>query len=194
MSQEFEERATRRPLAQRPLAKHTSAFIVAALGLVVGCGPIAFRDTINFSPPVSVPDVVAPDGLARTPQEILDLLGQLIQFEHDSAEITPESHGLLDEVVKILQDNPQVEQLDIVGHTSFEGSKAHNDKLSTDRAASVKQYLIDKGIDTARLTSQGKGPSDPVASNDTEEGKIANRRVEFEVTKMNGAVDKSGAR
>jgi outer membrane protein OmpA-like peptidoglycan-associated protein len=180
-------------------AKNSPAFMVAALGLLVGCGPIAFNDTINFAEakpaPEPKPTLEAspePETKPRTVPARARLTGdrividEMIQFEYDSAEIKPESHGILDEVVKVLTDNPRVEKLDIVGHTSSEGSDAHNNELSTNRAASVKQYLIDHGIDAARLTSQGKGESDPLESNDTEEGKIANRRVEFKVTKMAG--------
>jgi adenosine deaminase/aminodeoxyfutalosine deaminase len=70
----------------------------------------------------------------------------MIQFEYDSAEIKSESNGILDDVVKVLADNPSVEKLDIVGYTSSEGSKSHNQELSTNRAASVMAYLVDHGI------------------------------------------------
>jgi outer membrane protein OmpA-like peptidoglycan-associated protein len=181
----------------------------AALGLLVGCGPIAFNDSINFAQAKPAPEPKLetspkpspePQAKPKTVPARARLTGdrividEMIQFEYDSAEIKSESHGILDEVVKVLNDNPRVQQLDIVGHTSSEGSKKHNDELSTNRAASVKQYLIDHGIDSARLTSQGKGPSEPVESNDTEAGKIANRRVEFKVTKMAGADAKGGVR
>jgi outer membrane protein OmpA-like peptidoglycan-associated protein len=181
----------------------------AALGLlVVGCGPIAFNDQINFAQAKPAPEPTPTLEAAPTEPEAKPrtatpararLVGnritidEMIQFEHDSAEIKAESNGILDEVVQVLTDNPGVEKLDIVGYTSSEGSKAHNDKLSTDRAAAVMKYLVDHGIAAGRLTSQGKGPADPVESNDTEEGRIANRRVEFHVTKMAGADAKPGA-
>jgi outer membrane protein OmpA-like peptidoglycan-associated protein len=175
-------------------AKYSPAFIFAALGLLIGCGPIAFNDSINFqlAKPAPEPKLEAKPEPRTTPARAT-LKGnrieitELIQFEYDSATIKAESHSLLDEVVTILKDNPRVEKLDIVGYTSSEGSKAHNEKLSTDRAAAVQNYLVDHGVESSRLTSQGKGPADPVASNDTEEGKVANRRVEFHVTKMAGA-------
>jgi outer membrane protein OmpA-like peptidoglycan-associated protein len=184
-------------------AKNSPAFMFAALGLLVGCGPIGFDDTINFAEAKPAPDPKPTPEVAAKPRTTPArarltgdriVIDDMIQFEYDSAEIKAESHGILDEVVKVLQDNPRVEKLDIIGYTSSEGSKAHNEKLSTDRAASVMAYLVDKGIDAGRLTSQGKGPADPVASNDTEEGKIANRRVEFHVTKMAGADAQGGAR
>lgn len=186
-------------------AKNSPAFLFAALGLLVGCGPIAFNDSINFAEakpapepkptleatPTPEPEPKPTPARARLTGDRI-VIDDMIQFEHDSAAIKPESHGILDDVVKVLTDNPSVEKLDIVGYTSSEGSKAHNDKLSTDRAASVLKYLVDHGIDAGRLTSQGKGPADPVASNDTEEGRIANRRVEFHVVKPGAA--KGGVR
>jgi outer membrane protein OmpA-like peptidoglycan-associated protein len=194
--------------------KQSPSFFVA-LGLLMGCGPIAFNDTINFENPKPRPDPVvakadpAPEPKPTPPTRSRAkleanriVIDEMIQFEYDSAVILEVSHPILDDVVKVLVDNPRVEQLDIIGYTSSEGSKKHNDELSTNRAAAVKQYLIDKGIAADRLTSQGKGPADPIASNDTEEGRIANRRVEFHVTKMGdggppargGARGKPGAR
>jgi len=176
-------------------AKHIPAFRTAAglgLGLLLtACGPIAFQDTVNFNEPKPAPEPepkVEAAPKARVARARVDgdriVIDEMIQFEYDSAEILPVSHGILDDVVKVMQDNPNIEQVDIVGHTSSEGSVKHNNKLSTDRAASVMQYLVDHGIDAGRLTSQGKGPSEPIADNETEEGRIANRRVEFKITKV----------
>jgi outer membrane protein OmpA-like peptidoglycan-associated protein len=185
-------------------AKHSPAFrIVVALGLGLSlnaCGPIAFQDTIKFAEPerkaAPTPELEAAPAPEPEPERKPSrarvegnqiVIDEMIQFEYDSAAILPESHGILDDVVKVMQDNPKIEQVDIIGHTSSEGSVKHNNKLSTDRAASVKQYLIDHGIDAGRLTSQGKGPSEPIADNDTEEGRIKNRRVEFKITKTAAA-------
>ena len=185
-------------------AKQSLSFFVA-LGLI-GCGPIAFNDSINFEQPKRQTAEVKPEpepeadpkpvptrSRAKLTADRIEI-DEMIQFEYDSAVILEVSHGILDDVVKILADNPRVEKLDIIGYTSSEGSKKHNEELSTNRAAAVLKYLVDHGIDAARLSSQGKGPADPIASNDTEEGKIANRRVEFHVTKMGGADAKGGAR
>jgi outer membrane protein OmpA-like peptidoglycan-associated protein len=190
-------------------AKHTPVFLFAALGLLIGCGPIAFNDQINFAEAKPAPEPTptleaAPAEAEPKPVKTVPArarltgnritIDEMIQFEYDSAEIKPESHGILDEVVQVMTDNPRVKKLDIIGYTSSEGSKAHNEKLSTDRAASVLKYLVDHGIDAGRLSSQGKGPADPVQSNDTEEGRIANRRVEFHVLEMAGADAKGGVR
>jgi outer membrane protein OmpA-like peptidoglycan-associated protein len=185
-------------------AKHIPAFRTAAglgLGLLLtACGPIAFQDTVNFNEPKPAPAPEPEPKVEAAPKARLArarvegdhiVIDDMIQFEYDSAEILPVSHAILDDVVKVMQDNPKIEQVDIVGHTSSEGSVKHNNKLSTDRAASVMQYLVDHGIDAGRLTSQGKGPSEPIADNSTEEGKVANRRVEFKITKV---AESGGAR
>jgi outer membrane protein OmpA-like peptidoglycan-associated protein len=197
--------AKRAAVAQLPAmpAKHSPAFRIAvALGLgltFTACGPIAFQDTVNFKSPEPKPEPEpAPEmGHARLEGDHI-IIDDKIQFEHNSSEIKPVSFEILDDVVKVMQDNPQVEQLDVIGHTSSEGSAKLNKKLSTDRAAAVKDYLISHGVDASRMISEGKGPSEPIADNDTEEGRVANRRVEFKVTKMGsaegGAAAKGGAR
>jgi len=103
-----------------------------------------------------------------------------ITFESDSAQIRDDGKQILDGIYEGLQGQPGM-KLHIVGHTDFTHTEAYNLELSKARAASVVQYLIQRGIDGGRLTSDGKGESEPVASNHTEEGKAQNRRVEFKV-------------
>lgn len=177
--------------------KHSPASIVAAalgLGLLAtGCGPIAFNDTVNFK--LAAPEPEPVKAVVRSHAKLSGdriVIDDKIQFEYDSAEIKAVSHEILDDVVKVMQENPSVEELDIVGHTSSEGSKKHNEKLSTDRAKAVLDYLVNAGVEKTRLKSQGKGPSEPIADNETEEGRVANRRVEFHVTKMAEAAAAGG--
>lgn len=102
-----------------------------------------------------------------------------ILFDTDKADIKPESAQALGEVAKLLKADPAL-KVAIVGHTDGSGSVEHNLKLSQDRAQSVMQALIkDHGIAAARLRPFGCGPFAPVASNDTEDGKAKNRRVEL---------------
>ena len=68
-----------------------------------------------------------------------------------------------------------------VGHTDSVGSDAYNEKLSVQRAEAVKAYLVSKGIDAAKIYTEGKGEKQPVAANNTSEGRAQNRRVEIEV-------------
>jgi OOP family OmpA-OmpF porin len=102
-----------------------------------------------------------------------------IYFDTDRAEIKPESEPALAEMAKLLKANPGLEVF-IVGHTDNTGTFEHNMKLSMDRAASVVNALVGKqGIAATRLKAVGDGPTAPVASNDTEEGRAKNRRVEL---------------
>ncbi len=105
---------------------------------------------------------------------------QGIQFDFDKATIKPQSYPILQKVVTVMNENPAY-NLVINGHTDSKGSDAYNLDLSKRRAASVMQYLIDKGISASRLTSNGYGESRPVADNKTKKGQYLNRRVEFKV-------------
>lgn len=107
-----------------------------------------------------------------------------IQFAFDSAEIEPVSFSLLDEIVAVLAQNPQIEELRIEGHTDSQGSPAYNRKLSNERAQSVKKYFVEKGIGTARLQTKGYGPDQPITDGTDEASHEINRRVEFTILKQ----------
>ncbi len=102
-----------------------------------------------------------------------------IYFETASAKIKAESFGLLDQAVQILQDYPEIALLRIEGHTDSRGSDTYNLKLSGERAASVRQYFIDKGIAGERLTSKGFGETQPLDPANNEAAWSKNRRVDF---------------
>jgi OOP family OmpA-OmpF porin len=101
-----------------------------------------------------------------------------IYFDTGSATIKSESEPALVEMVKLFKDSPGL-KIYVVGHTDNVGGLDSNLKLSSDRAASVVKALTARGIAASRLKSAGVGPYSPVASNDTDEGKAKNRRVEF---------------
>lgn len=101
-------------------------------------------------------------------------------FETGKATLEPESYTVIDELTAYLQRKIE-ERIEIGGHTDNVGTAAANLKLSNDRAISVMNYLISKGIDPARLEAKGYGMSIPVESNKTEEGKAQNRRTEVKV-------------
>jgi outer membrane protein OmpA-like peptidoglycan-associated protein len=102
-----------------------------------------------------------------------------IYFDTNKADLKPESEPALAEIVKMLKADAGL-KVYVVGHTDNVGQFAHNVKLSQDRAASVVNALVSKhGIAAARLTPFGAGPTSPVASNKTDEGKAKNRRVEL---------------
>jgi OmpA-OmpF porin, OOP family len=101
-----------------------------------------------------------------------------IYFDTASATIKPESEPALVEVVNLLNGSPAL-KVYVVGHTDNVGGLESNLKLSSDRAASVVKAITARGVAASRLKSAGVGPYSPVASNDTDEGKAKNRRVEF---------------
>ncbi len=115
---------------------------------------------------VYTPESSAPNGLDN------------IYFETDKYDLVGQSFSTLDNVANYLNRNPSL-TIQIIGHTDNDGEDYHNQILSDNRANAVKQYLVNKGIAASRLTHIGKGSREPIASNDTPEGKQQNRRVEF---------------
>ena len=103
-----------------------------------------------------------------------DLYG--IHFDVDKATIRPETEPLFDDIAQMLKNFP-VWRLSIVGHTDSTGDAAYNQRLSLQRANAVKSALVDRGIQASRLETEGAGQNQPVASNDTPEGRALNRRV-----------------
>jgi len=112
---------------------------------------------------------------------------QKVEFYFDETRIKEESFPLLDEVVKTLQENPQVKKVSIEGHTDERGDAKYNQKLSAGRVDTVLKYLAEKGIDSKRLTSKGFGESKPLIKGaTTEDDHQRNRRVEFIILGMEG--------
>lgn len=105
-----------------------------------------------------------------------------IYFDFNSYELSPESKAILDQLLEFLMENQNI-MIEIQGYTDNIGNDAANLKLSAERAKSVYNYLITKGIADSRLTYKGFGEALPVASNDTEEGRAKNRRTVFVITK-----------
>ncbi|MDP4237670.1 MAG: OmpA family protein, partial [Bacteroidota bacterium] len=103
-------------------------------------------------------------------------------FDFNKSELKSESFAELDRLVELLKASPKME-VEIVGHTDNVGNDATNKKLSNDRAIAVRNYLVSKSIAAKRLKTIGYGSSKPLASNETEEGRQQNRRVEFTILK-----------
>ncbi|HVJ92759.1 MAG TPA: OmpA family protein [Labilithrix sp.] len=103
---------------------------------------------------------------------------QQIQFDFNKATIKPVSFPTLDAVYDVLVANPKI-TIEVQGHTDNVGQAAYNQKLSQQRADSVKAYLVKKGIPEARLVSKGYGMSQPLLPNTTAANKALNRRVQF---------------
>lgn len=105
----------------------------------------------------------------------------IVNFGFDSSNLTETAKTNLDKLSEVLINNPDT-NINIYGHTDSKGTDAYNLSLSDRRSASVKSYLTSKGVNASRLFTMGMGEKEPVATNDTEEGRAKNRRVEFAIT------------
>lgn len=115
----------------------------------------------------------------RVGEGIKVILGEsTVNFEFDKSDLTSQAKTNLDKLVTVFRRNPKT-NIAIYGYTDSKGKDEYNAKLSRNRANAVKAYLVSKGIGTKRMTTEGMGEADPVASNDTEAGRAKNRRVEF---------------
>jgi OOP family OmpA-OmpF porin len=101
-----------------------------------------------------------------------------IHFDFDKATIQPSSYPELDQMVKFLEDNPNL-RVEIQGHSDSIGDPAYNMKLSERRAESVRDYFMLKGVPASQMTTKGYGSTRPIADNATEEGRATNRRIEY---------------
>ncbi|MBI2500248.1 MAG: OmpA family protein [Deltaproteobacteria bacterium] len=104
-----------------------------------------------------------------------------IHFEHGKESIREVSQDILDAIIETLKNHPEILKVEIGGHTDNKGDETYNLKLSGKRAEAVKRFLVDHGVQEGRLTAKGYGESEPRDTNDTEEGRARNRRVEFKI-------------
>lgn len=127
------------------------------------------------------------DGCPDNPSEKVTItndklvIADKVHFETAKATIRKDSHTILDEVAKVLTQNPQIKLLRVEGHTDDRGSESYNQKLSQRRADSVRKYLVRRGVSADRLVASGYGESQPIADNETPEGRSDNRRVAFTI-------------
>jgi outer membrane protein OmpA-like peptidoglycan-associated protein len=108
---------------------------------------------------------------------------QIINFASGSSQLPNENKAILDKAVSFVQKLPAEVKIEVGGHTDSTGSVAGNNALSLSRANAVKAYLVSKGVKAEVLTTKGYGSTVAKADNKTEEGKFANRRIEYKVTK-----------
>jgi outer membrane protein OmpA-like peptidoglycan-associated protein len=166
-------------------ALHSVAVCLALAAF--GCGgTTTFQDTTPIRIAAAPPPPPAPPP-AQKQVKIRDNrieIGEKIQFAYDKSEILPASFALMDELAKVIQENPHVQKVSIEGHASDEGEEQHNLILSKARAEAVRLYLVSKGVSADRLTSTGYGETKPLVANDSDAGREKNRRVEFHITKQ----------
>jgi outer membrane protein OmpA-like peptidoglycan-associated protein len=109
-----------------------------------------------------------------------------IVFDTNRATIRPESQKTLEELLKFLQERPDVTRLRVEGHTDDRASDEYNQELSAKRSLAVCHWLVESGIDNIRLVAAGYGERDPIGPNELAEGRQENRRTEFHVMEVNG--------
>ena len=133
--------------------------------------------------PDNVVDNYVIDPSAEVPTDGRVVVDDPVLFDTGSTEVSPEFYGLLDLGVAVMSLNPQVVMI-VEGHTDEVGSTEANQRLSEERARSVVAYITDKGIDPSKFEVVGKGETDPVAPNDTPEGRQQNRRIEVQLINL----------
>jgi outer membrane protein OmpA-like peptidoglycan-associated protein len=118
----------------------------------------------------------------RVGEGIKLVLGEnAVRFDTNKSTLTAQAQANLDKLIPVFQSYADTD-ITIFGYTDSTGAVEYNQKLSEQRAASVKSYLAGKGLSVARFTTKGLGIADPIADNETVEGRSKNRRVEFAIT------------
>lgn len=161
--------ARHRPL---PLPPPTSE----SAGHISATPPIPPPPPQRLIPP---PPLVPPEPPRAEIQVHEITINQRIPFDFDRWEIKQESFAILDAVAEVLQNHPEIRKVQIQGHTDDVGTDEYNQRLSERRAEAVRQHLIAKGIDSARLDAIGFGRSKPLVLETSEEARARNRRTEF---------------
>lgn len=146
--------------------------------VLAGCG----TTSKNQAPPPVEPPAAAPARVPAPPPApepapqkfVLDG----VNFEFNKVNLTSTAVIILDDAVRVLKSQPSV-RYEVAGHTDSVGSDGYNQTLSEQRASSVRDYLVDRGVSPSQLVTRGYGESRPVAPNDNDAGRAQNRRVEI---------------
>ena len=166
-------------VSDREVKLSGDAFFDAAAAQIRSGLPKEFPQGFQLKADISVKPAVAPVDATVCQQLFSELLAKgKIRFESGRASIDPDSAGLLDRLTETALRCPTAD-IEIAGHTDADGEDAFNQALSEKRAQAVMDYLVKAGLPAGRFTATGYGSTQPVASNDTDEGKAQNRRIDF---------------
>jgi outer membrane protein OmpA-like peptidoglycan-associated protein len=156
----------------------TEKIIGAGLGGIAGAGIGAYMDKQerDLRAKTAGTDV----RVTRQGDNLVLNMPSNVTFAYDSATVQPQFQATLDQVAQVLSQYNET-YIDVYGHTDSTGSDAYNQQLSERRANSVASYLESRGVQSARIGTRGFGETQPIAPNDTEDGRAANRRVEIRV-------------
>ncbi len=171
----------------RPYTASSNRQQLAQLEMNIRLEPVAPEPVIEVAEtPVEIPlEVPANTTTVQEPVPMEAKKGSRyalngVNFEQSQTSMLPGSETKLQEVLQFMRDNPGV-QIEVIGHTDKTGDERQNQRLSEFRARAVANWLFNQGIDSRRIQTSGKGSTEPVATNDTEEGKAQNRRIEVMV-------------
>lgn len=164
---------------QHPYVRGLAISLMGGGGITRGVGAPKIHGVLGVSYPT--PKVVTIRDEIKVQVEEKIVITQKIHFAFNSSAIRPISYPILDDVAELLRENPQIQLVEVEGHTDWVGSAEYNMRLSQRRAKSVVNYLVKHGTAAGRLSPRGYGESRPVADNNTAEGRAKNRRTEFTV-------------
>jgi outer membrane protein OmpA-like peptidoglycan-associated protein len=154
-------------------------------GVVLGAAGYYLCKLVQVEEPPPPPPPAEPVVEEPLPPVVEEVVAERIvlrgvNFDFDKWEIRPDAAVVLDQAASMLSGRSDI-AVRVEGHTDATGPEAYNQGLSERRAASVRRYLSEGGLAASRLTSAGFGESQPIATNDTREGRALNRRVELQV-------------
>lgn len=156
----------------------TEKIVGAGIGAIAGAGVGAYMDAQEKK----MRERTAGTGVevVRQGDDLLLRMPSGITFATDQSTIQPQFQPTLDQVAATLAEYPKT-MIDVLGHTDSDGSEAYNQALSERRAQSVASYLSGHGVASVRMATKGYGEMQPIASNESPDGKQANRRVEIKI-------------
>jgi len=164
------------------VGKGGNAVLGAVIGAAVGGGTGAIIGNKMDKQARKITEALPGAEVERVGEGIRMVLKEdAIRFNLNKSTLTTQAKANLDKLVPVFKEYAET-NIDVFGYTDSTGNPDYNLKLSKERAESVKAYLISKGLVAARLKTSGLGIADPIATNDTDEGRSINRRVEFAIT------------
>ena len=168
-------------VSDREVKLSGDALYEAAAGQIRAGFGTEFPQGWQFKPEISVKPAAAPVDSTVCQQLFADLLGKArIRFESGKADIVADSAGLLDRLIETALRCPNA-NIEVAGHTDTDGEEPANQSLSEKRAQAVTDYLVKAGLPANRFTPVGYGSTQPIAGNDSDQGKAQNRRIDFVV-------------
>ena len=156
--------------------------------------------TLSYEPTDSPVEVTVEGAGSMSRVEITRraiVINEAVHFDYDRATVREDSLGLLDEIAQVVNDATRIRRIEIQGHTDHSGGEDYNKKLSQERAESVREYLIEQGVQADRLTARGYGFSEPIVAlppggRETTAAAAQNRRVEFVILDQDEADESAG--